>query len=232
MSEWTDITVKVKKKLPILDREFLDSYYDEYCTRRGLLMFYKRKLNFSKIAPFKEQNIEYILSTGWETILKDQLHKIVTKYKFHRSLESRFFMDVVRLMISSEIAQRVKPYLRERIAINDGMLNYEKKLMFGTKVWTFFNVEIHVVEKDYYRPWDSVAHPKLFVRIWNDRHGGTYRQELDKFIGEIVARLDAVCCSENMQIKLGTHVPGVELKSIRCPWVDWRKQNPVVSEAK
>ena len=192
MSEWTDITVKVKKKLPILDREFLDSYYDEYCTRRGLLMFYKRKLNFSKIAPFKEQNIEYIISTGWETILKDQLHKIVTKYKFHRSLESRFFMDVVRLMISSEIAQRVKPYLRERIAINDG----------------------------------------LFVRIWNDRHGGTYRQELDKFIGEIVTRLDAVCCSENMQIKLGTHVPGVELKSIRCPWVDWRKQNPVVSEAK
>ena len=153
MGSWTDITDNVRKKQPIIDRDFLGQYYDEYTTRRGLLMFYKRKLNFSKIAPFKEQNIEYILNNSWESILKDQLHKIVTKYKFHRSLESRFFMDVVRMMIAAEIAQSTKPYFMERISINDGMLSYEKKCMFDIKAWTFFNVALHIVEEDYYQQW-------------------------------------------------------------------------------
>ena len=56
--EWTDITKKIKYGHPVLDREFLDAYYDKYTIRRGLLMFYKRKLNFQHIAPFKAQNIE------------------------------------------------------------------------------------------------------------------------------------------------------------------------------
>ena len=224
MGIWIEIADKVRKKLPVIDRDFLDQYYDEYTTRRGVLMFYKRKLNFSKIAPFKEHNIEYILGTGWTRILKDQLHKIVTKYKFHRSLESRFFMDVVRMMIAAEIAQRTKPYFRESISINDGMLNYEKKCMFGIKVWTFFSVSLHVVEEDYYHPWDDGMHPKLSVRIWNDRHGGTYRQELDRFIGEIISRIDEVCFSENVQIKLCQRVPDIKLISRDCAWVDHRKR--------
>ena len=223
MGRWTDITGKVREKRPIIDRDFLDQYYDEYTTRRALLMFYKRKLNFSKIAPFKEQNIEYILNNSWETILKEQLHKIVTKYKFHRSLESRFFMDVVRMMIAAEIAQRTKPYFRESISINDGMLHYKKKCLFGINVWTFFDVSLRVVDEDYYQAWDDGMHPKLSVRVWNDRHGGTYRQELDRFIDEIISRIDAVCFSENVQIKLFQQLPGLNLKSRDCPWVDHRK---------
>lgn len=78
MSEWIDITNKAKKKLPVIDREFLDMYIDEYATRIYIQMMYKRKLNFSKIAPYKEQNIEYILNNTWESILKDQLHKITS----------------------------------------------------------------------------------------------------------------------------------------------------------
>ena len=231
--EWTDITKKVKRGLPVLDREFLESYYDEYTARRALLMFYKRKLNFQHIAPFKAQNVDYILSNGWETILKDQLHKVVTKYKFHRSLESRFFMDVVRMMIAAEVAERVKPYWREKVSINQGMLHYKMKSMFSVPVWTFYNVNVHMTEGPYSGWSDWEDHPKLFVQITNDQHGGTYQQELDRFTEEIYERLDAVCLSENVMLErfsrqskqsIAQGIKPVELKSTRCEWVDTRKQ--------
>lgn len=38
MSEWIDITQKAKKKLPVIDRAFLDRYIDEYSTRRYIRM--------------------------------------------------------------------------------------------------------------------------------------------------------------------------------------------------
>ena len=84
-----------------------------------------RTLDFSKIAPYKEKNIEYILNNSWESILKDQLHKITSYFQFHRSLESEFFMDVIATMIAAEIVSRVKPYRGEKVSINDGMLHYK-----------------------------------------------------------------------------------------------------------
>jgi len=234
--EWTDITKKVKRGLPVLDREFLEAYYDEYTTRRALLMFYKRKLNFQHIAPFKAQNVDYILSNGWETILKDQLHKVVTKYKFHRSLESRFFMDVVRMMIAAEVAERVKPYRREKVSISQGILHYKMISMFSVPVWTFYSVDVHMTEGPYsgWSGWsDREDHPKLFVKITNDPHGGTYRQELDRFTEELYERLDAVCLSENVRLErfcrqskrsIAQGIKSAELKSTQCKWIDTRKQ--------
>lgn len=234
--EWTDITKKIKSGLPVLDREFLESYYDEYTTKRALLLLYKRKLNFQRIAPFKAQNVDYILSNGWETILKDQLHKVVTKYKFHRSLESRFFMDVVRMMIAAEVAERVKPYRREKVSINKGSLSYKMETMFSVPVWTFYSVDVHMIEETYsgWSGWsDREKHPKLFVRITNDQHGGTYRQELDRFTEELYERLDAVCMSENVRLgrfcrqsskSIAQGIKPAELKSPQCKWVDTRKQ--------
>lgn len=234
--EWTDITKKIKRGVPVLDREFLEAYYDEYTTKRGLLMFYKRKLNFQHIAPFKAQNVDYIMNNGWETILKDQLHKVVTKYKFHRSLESRFFMDVVRMMIAAEVAERVKPYRQEKVSINKGMLHYKMNSMFSVPVWTFYNVDVCMIEGPYsgWSGWsDREKHPKLFVRITNDHHGGTYRQELDRFTEEFYERLDAVCLSENIRLErdggqsrqsIAQGIKRAELKSTQCEWVDTRKQ--------
>lgn len=230
--EWTEITKKVKRGLPVLDREFLEAYYDEYTARRALLMFYKRKLNFQHIAPFKAQNVDYILNNGWETIMKDQLHKVVTKYKFHRSLESRFFMDVVRMMIAAEVAERVKPYRREKVSINQGMLHYKMETMFSVPVWTFYNVAVHMIEGPY-SGWSEEKHPKLFVQIINDQHGGTYRQELDRFTEELYERLDAVCLSENVMLERSSRqsrqsiaqgIKPAELKSTQCEWIDTRKQ--------
>jgi len=218
--EWTDITKKVKRGLPVLDREFLESYYDYYTTRR--------------IAPFKAQNVEYILNNSWETILKDQLHKVVTKYKFHRSLESRFFMDVASMMIVAEVAERVKPYRREKISINQGSLHYKMNSMFSVLVWTFYSVNVHMIEGPYGWP-DRKDHPKLFVQITNDCHGGTYRLELDKFTEELYERLDAVCLSENVRLdrwldrfsrqsrqSIAQGIKPADIKSATCKWIDWR----------
>ena len=230
--EWTDITKKVKRGLPVLDREFLEAYYDEYTTKRSTLLFYKRKLNFQHIAPFKAQNVDYILNNGWETIMKDQLHKVVTKYKFHRSLESRFFMDVVGMMIAAEVAERIKPYRREKVSIDQGMLHYKMETMFSVPVWTFYDVVVRMIEGTY-RGWSEEKHPKLFVNITNDQHGGTYRQELDKFTEELYERLDAVCLSENVRLErfgrqsrqsIAQGIKRAELKSTSCEWVDTRKQ--------
>jgi hypothetical protein len=224
MGEWIDITRKAKKKLPVIDREFLDRYIDEYSTRRYVLMMYKRKLNFSKIAPFKEQNIEYILNNSWETILKDQLHKIAYHYQFHRSLESRFFMDVIATMIAAEIVSRVKPYRGEKISIDDGMLHYKLTGLFGVPAWTFFNVKLQIVEESYHTHiFDDEKHPKLYFRMYNDRHGGSYRKDLDDFKKEMISRVDAVCASENIQISLdGGH--GVDIVSRNCRWIDHREE--------
>lgn len=223
MSEWIDITQKAKKKLPVIDREFLDRYIDEYSTRRYIRMTSNRTLNFSKIAPFKEQNIEYILNNNWESILKDQLHKITHQFMFHRSLESEFFMDVIATMIAAEIVSRVKPYRREKVSINDGMLHYKLPGMFGVPTWTFFNVNMQIVEESYYTHlFDDEKHPKLYFRMYNDRHGGSYRQDLDSFKKEMISRVDAVCASENIQISLdGGH--GVDIVSTKCEWIDHRK---------
>lgn len=230
MSEWIDITQKAKKKLPVIDREFLDRYIDEYSTRRYIQMLYKRKLNFSKIAPFKEQNIEYILNNTWESILKDQLHKIAYHYQFHRSLESRFFMDVIATMIAAEIVSRVKPYRGEKISINDGMLHYKFSGLFGVPVWTFFTVHLQIVEESYHSHiFDDENHPKLYFRMYNDRNGGSYRKDLDSFIKEMISRVDAVCASENIQITLdGGH--GVDIVSNKCKWIDHRNLREVTND--
>ena len=182
-----------------------------------------RTLDFSKIAPYKEKNIEYILNNSWESILKDQLHKITSYFQFHRSLESEFFMDVIATMIAAEIVSRVKPYRGEKISINDGMLHYKFSGMFGVPVWTFFSVDMHIVEESYHSHiFDDERHPKLYFRLYNDRNGGSYRKDLDSFIKEMISRVDAVCASENIQITLdGGH--GVDIVSNRCKWIDHRK---------
>lgn len=223
MSEWIDITQKAKKKLPVIDREFLGRYIDEYSTRRYIRMTCNRTLDFSKIAPYKEQNIEYILNNTWESILKDQLHKITSYFQFHRSLESEFFMDVIATMIAAEIVSRVKLYRGEKVSINDGMLHYKFSGMFGVPVWTFFSVDMHIVEESYHNHiFDDERHPKLYFRMYNDRNGGSYRKDLDSFIKEMISRVDAVCASENIQIKLdGRH--GVDIVSNKCKWIDHRK---------
>ena len=223
MSEWIDITQKAKKKLPVIDREFLGRYIDEYSTRRYVRMTCNRTLDFSKIAPYKEQNIEYILNNSWESILKDQLHKITSYFQFHRSLESEFFMDVIATMIAAEIVSRVKPYRGEKVSINDGMLHYKFSGMFGVPVWTFFSVDMHIVEESYHSHiFDDERHPKLYFRLYNDRNGGSYRKDLDSFIKEMISRVDAVCASENIQIKLDG-CPGVDIVSNKCKWIDHRK---------
>lgn len=223
MSEWIDITQKAKKKLPVIDREFLDRYIDEYSTRRYIRLMCNRTLDFSKIAPYKEQNIEYILNNTWESILKDQLHKIKSYFQFHRSLESEFFMDVIATMIAAEIVSRVKPYRGEKISINDGMLHYKFSGMFGVPIWTFFNINMQTVEESYHSHiFDEERHPKLYFRMYSDRHGGTYRKELDSFKKEMISRVDAVCASENIQIKLDGW-PGVDIVSNKCKWIDHRK---------
>lgn len=223
MSEWIDITTKAKKKLPVIDREFLDRYIDEYSTRRYIRMTSNRTLDFSKIAPYKERNIEYILNNTWESILKDQLHKITSYFQFHRSIESEFFMDVIATMIAAEIVSRVKPYRREKVSINDGMLHYKFSGMFGIPAWTFFNIDMHIVEESYPgNIFDDEKHPKLYFRMYNDRHCGSYRRDLDSYINEIISRVDAVCASENIQIKLDCR-HGVDIVSTKCKWIDHRE---------
>ena len=224
MSEWIDITQKAKKKLPVIDREFLDRYIDEYSTRRYIRMTCNRTLDFSKIAPYKEKNIEYILNNTWESILKDQLHKITSYFQFHRSLESEFFMDVIATMIAAEIVSRVKPYRGEKVSINDGMLHYKFSGMFGVPSWTFFNVNVQTVEESYHSHiFDEERHPKLYFRMYNDRHGGSYRKDLDSFKKEMISRVDAVCASENIQIKLDGGY-GVDIVSNKCKWIDHREE--------
>ena len=223
MSEWIDITQKAKKKLPVIDRGFLDRYIDEYSTRRYIRMTCNKTLDFSKIVPYKERNIEYILNNTWESILKDQLHKITSYFQFHKSLESEFFMDVIATMIAAEIVSRVKPYSREKVSINDGMLHYKFSGMFGVPTWTFFNIDMHIVEESYHtHMFDDEKHPKLYFRMYNDRHGGTYRKELDSFKQEMISRVDAVCASENIQIKLDCR-HDVDIVSTKCKWIDHRK---------
>ena len=82
---------------------------------------------------------------------------------------------------------------------------------------------MQTVEESYHSHiFDEERHPKLYFRMYSDRHGGTYRKELDSFEKEMISRVDAVCASENIQIKLDGW-PCVDIVSNKCKWIDHRK---------
>lgn len=228
MGTWINITDKVKEKRPVLDREFLDTYINEYSGRTYIVIGKYEDVKFKELLKSKEAYIEYILNNSWESILKEQLHRIVTEEQYHDTPESMFFMDVVSTMIGAEIASKVRLYKKETLSINDGSLHFDMPLKFSLCVGTFYHVNMHIIMESYFRSiMDDTPHPKLFVVINNDGYGGTFRQELDKFTERIYHRIDDVCVSESIQIQRGrwqsdqSRKQGIkmaQLKSVYCEW--------------
>ena len=228
MGIWIQIADKVKEKRPVLDREFLDKYISEYSGRTYLVIGKSTDIKFKKLLKSKEAYIEHILNSSWETILKEQLHRIVTEEQYHNTPESMFFMDVVSTMIAAEIASKVRLYKKETLSINDGSLHFDMPMKFSLRVGTFYHVGMHIIMESYYRSiMDETPHPKLYVDIYNDGYGGTFRQELDKFTEQIYRRIDDICVSESINIKRGRRqsdgsrkqgIKMAQLKSVYCKW--------------
>lgn len=233
MNEWIDISDKVKSSQPVIDRSFLEMYIDDYAKRTFYVYSKHKKIGCENVLRFKEQNIDYVLNNNWEKILEDQLHKITTKYQFHRSLESMFFMDLVETMIAAEIASNTKMYSDEKISLNQGSLHFMNPLQFGIRATHFYHIAIHIIMGSYHRSiLDDEEFPKLFVDIHKDDGSGTYRNELNKRTEELYSRIDAICLSENVMIE--RHRPisweaknqGIKpaiLQSIHCKWIDKRE---------
>ena len=228
MGIWINITDKVKEKRPVIDREFLDTYINEYSGRTYIVIGKNEHVKFKELLTSKEAYIEYILNNSWESILKEQLHRIVTDEQYQDTPESMFFMEVVSTMIAAEIASKVRLYKKETLSINDGSLHFEMPLKFSLWVGTFYHVDMHTIMESYYRSiMDDTPHPKLFVVINNDGYGGTFRQELDKFTERMYHRIDDICVSESIRIQRGSRqsdqsrkqgIKMAQLKSVHCTW--------------